>query len=161
MIGPIHVAFAIAALVIGLAVLLQPKGTGTHRLLGRGYAISMLGLNVTAFMLYRLFGYFGPFHVAALISLFTVIAGFVPARWRRPRGRWVEYHAYWMSWSYVGLLAAAASEATTRIPESPFWWMVVGSTLLVVFGGMSVINRRVPTVLKGFGGSSGHDAKRA
>lgn len=149
MIGPAHLAFAIAALLTGLAVILRQKGTRSHRLVGRAYVGSMLGLNVSAFMLYRLFGQFGPFHVAALISLVTVIAGFVTVRWRRPCGSWMGRHAYWMSWSYVGLLAAAASEATTRIPQSPFWWMVVGSSLLALYAGMEVINRRVPVIVKG------------
>ena len=124
------------------------KGTGTHRLVGLIYAFCMFGLNGTAFLLYNLFGGFGPFHIAALLSLITMVFGVTHAVLRRPKGNWIEAHAYWMSWSYVGLLAAAASEITTRVPESSFWWMVVGSTLLVVAIGQQLIKRNVPRILK-------------
>jgi uncharacterized membrane protein len=77
--GFVHIALAVAALASGLAVALLPKGTRRHRLLGRVYVASMLGLNLTALAIYNLFGVFGPFHVAALISLATVAAGWVPA----------------------------------------------------------------------------------
>jgi hypothetical protein len=39
----------------------------------------MLFLNLTALSIYHLFGRFGPFHVASVISLATICAGFVPA----------------------------------------------------------------------------------
>ncbi len=145
--GLIHIGFALAALGSGLVVVLRPKGTAPHRHVGRIYAASMIGLNGTALMIYRLFGGFGPFHVFALISLVTVAGGLVPVIRRRPRGRWVEHHAYWMTWSYVGLLAAAVSEITTRVPSSPFWWMVFGSTLLVVAIGQRLISSHVPRIV--------------
>jgi uncharacterized membrane protein len=90
--GWIHTAVALAALVTGAAVLLRSKGTGRHRQLGWTYVASMVLLNATALAIYRLTGSFGPFHVAALLSLATVIAGVVPAVRRRPAGTWVEYH---------------------------------------------------------------------
>jgi uncharacterized membrane protein len=73
--GWTHTAAALAALIAGAAVLLTRKGTRRHRQLGWAYAVSMLLLNVTALLIYRLFGRFGPFHVGALFSLVTVIAG--------------------------------------------------------------------------------------
>lgn len=153
--GRVHLGLAIGALLLGLLVVIGPKGTRRHRKVGQGYVAAMIGLNVTALMIYRLFGHFGPFHVAAVISLLTVVAGFISAR-RRSRDRWVEAHAYWMSWSYVGLLAAAVSEALTRIPESPFWWMVALATAAVIGAGALVIYRRVPRILRALpGGGSG------
>ncbi|HEV2292419.1 MAG TPA: hypothetical protein VGR35_01105 [Tepidisphaeraceae bacterium] len=59
----------------GLLVLLRAKGTRSHRVIGYLYVAAMLALNVTAFLIYRLYGRFGPFHVAALVSLAMVIAG--------------------------------------------------------------------------------------
>ena len=103
---------------------------------------------VTALAIYRLFGGFGPFHVAALVSLVTVLMGTIPARRRQPRGKWLERHYYWMTWSYVGLLAAAGSEAVTRIPQTRFWWMVIAATLPVVAGGAWVIRRQSTRTLR-------------
>ena len=60
---------------------------------------------------------------------------------------WRPLHAYWMAWSYVGLLAAAASEVTTRVPEASFWWMVVGSSGAVILAGALVIRARMPRSL--------------
>jgi len=144
LIGAIHLALAVLALVCGLLVTLGHKGDGRHRTLGRIYFVSMLGVNVTALMIYRLFGAFGPFHAAALLSLATVLAGFVTLRRRRPRKKWLEHHAMWMSWSYVGLLAAAVAEITTRLPRAPFWWVVLASTFVTVGIGNYLVKSRVP-----------------
>lgn len=112
--GALHTAAAVLALATGLVVFLRPKGSRAHRVIGYTYVASMATLLVTAFFIYRLFGRFGPFHVAAVISSATVLAGFLPAFRRRPEGRWVESHYHYMSWSYIGLLAAgvAAREVT-------------------------------------------------
>lgn len=142
-IGWAHFAFAIAAIAVGGSVGLLRKATRAHVWLGRTYAVLMLGLNATAFMLYRLFGHFGPFHAAALVSLLTIVMGWLPARRRRP-AKWIGLHALWMSWSYVGLLAAAAAETLSRVPDTPFWGMVVGASLAVVVLGGLVIRARLP-----------------
>ncbi len=154
LIGALHVALALVALVSGFIMVVTRKGTLRHRKIGWVYAVSMLGLNATALLIYRLFGGFGPFHVLALVSLLTIIAGLIPAVRRRPRREWLEHHAYWMTWSYVGLASAAVSEVTTRMPASPFWWMVIGSTLVVIAGGRHLINSRVPIALQRICGRS-------
>ena len=64
--------------------------TNLHIKIGYTYAISMLILNVTALMIYDLFGGFGPFHVFAVISLATLIAGLIPAYLKKPEGKWLE-----------------------------------------------------------------------
>jgi len=112
--GAAHVAAAVAALVLGVVVLVEHKGTVTHRLIGCGYVAAMILLNVTALGIYQLTGRFGPFHALALVSLATVVAG-VTVVWRR-RANWLRRHYYFMAWSYVGLLAAACAEAMTRLP---------------------------------------------
>lgn len=96
-IGAIHVAFCIAALVSGAGVILNPKGTARHRLIGRVYAFSMVGMNGSALLIYRLFGAFGPFHVAAIVSLATVAVGVYAIRFKRPRKTWYRVHAEVMS----------------------------------------------------------------
>jgi uncharacterized membrane protein len=146
--GLTHLAFALSAIAAGGAVVALPKGTPLHRRIGWVYVSCMVGLNATALMIYRLFGGFGPFHVAALLSLATIVAGVFAVLRRRPKRNWLDHHAYWMSWSYVGLLAAAASEVTTRVPDTPFWWMVFAATFVVIGAGMWVINSRVPGILE-------------
>src|ERR1700733_11530124 len=74
-IGAAHVAAALAALALGAIVLAMRKGTQLHRAMGMAYAAAMIVLCVTALMIYRINGHFGPFHVLALLSLATIFAG--------------------------------------------------------------------------------------
>lgn len=146
--GLAHLVCAAAAIFFGAGIIVTPKGTPRHRQMGRIYGLSMLGLNVTALLIYRLSGTFGPFHVAALLSLLTVIAGVVAVVTRRPRATWLTLHANFMSWSYVGLLAAAAAEAATRIPAAPFWGMVAVASLAVFAVGGFLVVTRIPRALR-------------
>jgi uncharacterized membrane protein len=118
-----------------------------HRRIGWVYVGSMIAMNGTALVIYRLFGGFGPFHVAALLSLATVIAGLVPVMRRRPVGGWLERHYTFMAYSYVGLLAAAASEIGTRMPRAGFWWAVLLATLMVIVVGALIVRRFQARVL--------------
>lgn len=147
LLGLIHALLGVAALGFGLAVLLRHKGTPTHRRLGQGYVLSMLLLNGTALMIYDLYGRFGPFHVASVISLATVGAGFVPVYLRRPQAAWMELHATFMCWSYVGLLAAFISELAVRVPGLGFGSSVIAATAIVVAAGAILIHTRVPRIL--------------
>jgi uncharacterized membrane protein len=150
LLGAVHLTSAIASLGTGAAVLLlTTKGSRRHRLAGWAYAVSMLVLNITALMIYRLFGGFGPFHVAAIVSMVTLVLGIVSAiQARRARGRrdpatrarWVERHYYWMTYSYVGLAAAAVAEIVTRFPatrpragQGAMFAAAVGVASVVVF----------------------------
>ena len=147
--GLVHALIGLAALLAGLAVLLTRKGTPRHRQLGLVYFWSMVALNGTALMIYDLWGRFGPFHGAALVSLATVLAGFVPAYRRKPSA-WMEHHAMFMSWSYVGLVAAFISEIATRVPGVGFGPAVIGATAVTVVGGGALIHTRMPRILAGF-----------
>ena len=165
--GWIHTAAALTALIAGAAVLLTRKGTRRHRQLGWAYVVSMLLLNVTALLIYRLFGRFGPFHVGAVFSFVTVVAGTAAAlgarkaRARRDaveRARALERHYQWMTWSYVGLAAAAVSEIATRLPALRprpgqglvFGVTVIVATLLVVAVGAQLIPRRRSALLASY-----------
>ena len=114
-----HVAFGVAALLLGTINAVRQKGTPAHRLIGHTYYVSMLGLNGTAFGIYDFFGTFGVFHWFAVLSLVSTIGAVVPVLLRRPRRNWKIYHGYFMLYSYLGLLAATAAEIAVRIP--PFW----------------------------------------
>lgn len=141
----LHVATAILALISGAVVLARRKGGRKHRILGRVYFSSMLVMNGSALLIFRLLGGFGPFHVAALVSLATVIPAVVTVRRRRPG--WPVRHYYWMTFSYLGLLAALVAEVTTRLPAAPFWGTVAGSSLAVFAIGAVVIFRRADRTL--------------
>lgn len=134
-----HIGTAVSALVFGLCVVLTRKGTRLHKQFGYAYFFNMLGLNISALFIYRLTGDFGPFHGAALASLLTLIAGFIPAYLRLPDGPWLELHYEFMNWSYVGLVVAGVSEGATRISSAPFWPAVFAGTLAVfLIGGMLI-----------------------
>jgi uncharacterized membrane protein len=136
-----HLLAACTALLAGLGVILTRKGTRLHKQLGYVYFFNMLGLNISALFIYRLTGHFGPFHGAALASLLTLIAGFLPVYLRLPEGRWLRLHYEYMNWSYVGLVAAGVSEAATRLPSAPFWPAVFAGTLAVFLIGGRLIGR--------------------
>ncbi|MBX3173486.1 MAG: hypothetical protein KF709_03695 [Gemmatimonadaceae bacterium] len=110
---------AVGAIVLALG----GKGGRRHRQLGWVYVGAMTTVNVTAFLIYRLFGTFGPFHVAAVISLTGIVVGTWVARRARAarlarnphrRAGLIESHYWWMTFSYAGLIAAFASETITR-----------------------------------------------
>jgi uncharacterized membrane protein len=145
--GLIHSGFGLVALLAGLGVMTLRKGTRPHRRLGYVYAGSMLLLNSTALAIYDLFGRFGPFHFAALVSLATLSAGFVPVFLRRPRGAWIELHATFMSWSYVGLVAAFLAEVGVRVPGVGFGPAVVGGLVASMVIGAILIHTRVPRIV--------------
>ena len=46
--GMAHLTAALLALALGGVVVLERKGTETHRMMGMGYALAMLVVNVTA-----------------------------------------------------------------------------------------------------------------
>ena len=138
-----HIGAAVSALVFGLCVVLIRKGTRIHKQLGYAYFFNMLGLNISAFFIFQLTGHFGPFHGAALASLLTLTAGFIPAYLHLPHGRWLDLHYEFMNWSYVGLIAAGVSEAATRIPSTPFWPAVIASMFAVfLLGGLLIARGR-------------------
>lgn len=148
--GWIHTAAAVASLGLGAAVLLRGKGTRRHRRLGWTYVVAMLLLNATALAIYRLTGSFGPFHIAAVLSLASVTVGVIPAVRRTPAVTWVEHHYWWMTYSYLGLIAAAVAEVTTRLPGINFWWTVVLASLAVFAIGAPIIRRRATITLAPF-----------
>jgi uncharacterized membrane protein len=148
--GLLHAAFGVGALVLGLTIVTQPKGTARHRRIGQGYILALLFLNLTALSIYHFFGRFGPFHVASIISLATIGSGFVPVFLRRPRIGWMDLHAHFMSWSYVGLVAAFFAEIGVRIPGLRFGPAVIVATVVTIAVGAVVIFRQVPKILARF-----------
>lgn len=131
--GVVHLTFSFVAIGAGGVVVLMPKGTRWHRTVGHLYATSMAGVIVTAFSIYRLTGSFGVFHFAAIVGGFTLIGGLWSVLARRPKKHWIEAHATWMSWSYIGLLAAFAAETMTRFVMPRVEPVLAGKGLWGVF----------------------------
>jgi len=148
LLGGVHTFLGLLAIVLGAAVFPIQKGGASHRRVGRMYAYAMFGLNGTALMIYDLFGGFGPFHYAAIASLATLIAGLWSLR-RRTQG-WMQRHAIFMCWSYVGLLAATAAEIASRIPGWDFGPAVFGSSLVTIVIGGTWIHTRIGRVLSDY-----------
>lgn len=111
MIEFIHVVLGFASLISGLAIVLLKKGNAKHRLIGRVYVLSMLGLNLTSFGIYKLYGGWGFFHWMAIASLIPLIAGYFSIRNKN-----IEAHYFFMCWSLIGLLCATISEIFVHVP---------------------------------------------
>lgn len=146
LIASVHIGACAAALMLGAAVATAPKGTAWHRRAGRAFVASMLALNLSALGLYRLTGTFNGFHVLALVSLASLAAGWWCGRGARRSPLRREFHGRFMLWSYVGLLAAAASELVVRLPFLPrggtaFVAAVAGASLLVAAVAVLPIER--------------------
>jgi hypothetical protein len=90
----------------------------------------MIAMNATAFMIFDLFGRWGPFHYAAVMSSATLAMGLLPAMLRRPRAKWMDFHYVGMCWSYAGLGAAAIAETFTRLPHA---WPALGASAPVAY----------------------------
>lgn len=156
--GFIHTTAAFAAIGIGGVIFLRPKGGRAHRLLGYAYTSCMLTVIVTSFAIYRLTGSFNFLHGAAIASSLSVGFGFGHALLRKPAGTWLVWHYYWMSWSFVGLMAAFVAEISTRVgmPYIVAWfgpssllgfWIVVGiATLAVVGKGRQLVSRHARVI---------------
>jgi uncharacterized membrane protein len=146
--GLVHLIAALLAMLTGAIVLLNNKGGLFHKRMGYAYVASMLTLNVTAFMIYHLFGKFGPFHALSIVSLTCIIGGMVPVLFRRQVKSWMHWHYYFMNWSVVGLYAAFWAETFTRtLPVKQFWLIVVVATTVTMFVGSYLIRKNAARFL--------------
>lgn len=114
--GFIHLIASIIALITGLFVLSTSKGTKTHKMVGYVYSLSMILLNLTAFMIYTLYGKFGIFHWFAVISCMTLFAGLYPVLTKKSKN-YLLTHFNFMYWSVVGLYCAFMAEIFSRLPK--------------------------------------------
>src|SRR2546425_12779683 len=147
LIGFVHVIAGYVALAVGLAILLREKGTSSHSAIGLCYVVAMAVLNLTALMIYRISGHFEVFHGLALFTLAVVLVGFSAAVLRRPRRSWLEFHYFFMTFSYVGLLSASGSEFLARIAGwSPTLSASVSSAIVIAVGSPIIALRRNATI---------------
>jgi uncharacterized membrane protein len=149
--GLVHAGLGLVALALDMVVLLRPKGAAAHRMTGTAYAVTMVLLNASALAIYDFNGRFNVFHALALVSLATLAMGWAAALRRAPAGGWRGQHAMLVAWSYVGLVAAFASELVVRLPfvrpGPTFGLSVAAASLLVVFADAMMIRRLMPATL--------------
>jgi uncharacterized membrane protein len=146
--GAIHTVLAMLGIVVGLVQLVRPKGGSIHRALGYAFVYAMLIADGTAMLVFQFTGRFNILHIGAIANMFCIILAIVPVL-RSPRpSNWKNQHYYWMSWSYVGLLAAAATELVVRnshlATREQAWALTAATSVVVTAIGYVLINRYRP-----------------
>jgi uncharacterized membrane protein len=112
--GAIHTVLAISGIVVGLIQFLRAKRGPNHRARGYAFVYAMLIADGAAMLVFQFTGKFNILHIGAMTNLVCIVAAMIPVL-RSPRpSNWKNQHYCWMSWSYVGLLAAAATELVVR-----------------------------------------------
>jgi uncharacterized membrane protein len=140
-----HVLAAVSALLVGAAVLLVPKGTQTHRAIGPVYVLALVLVNVAALSLHRA-STFGVFHALAVASLVTIAVRLSPLLLGKRSPPVIATHAFCMTWSYAGLVAAGCGQLVVAVGQGDGGWavVVVIGTVLSISG---VIFGRIPSTL--------------
>jgi uncharacterized membrane protein len=141
-----HIVAALSALLAGVAVLLLPKGTRTHRAIGSACVLALVVLNVAALSLHRE-NAFGVVHALAVASLVTIAVGLSPLLLGKRSSRVIATHAFCMTWSYAGLAAAGCGQLAVAVGDDLAAWMVpvvIGAVLSIC--GVGIFGR-VPVTL--------------
>jgi len=81
----IHLATVVPAFFIGTLLMLKPKGTGSHRVLGRAFMLLMLATALISLLMPaevgpQLASHFGFIHLFSLLTLICVPAAWVAIR---------------------------------------------------------------------------------
>lgn len=146
--GVIHAVLAAAAIVLGLVQFLSRKRGSLHRAVGYAFVYALLIADCAALLIFQFTGGFNILHVGALISFVCLAAGMWPVLRSPRRPDWREKHYLGISSSYLGLMAAAATELTVRtLPlgnEGQAWLVTFAVTLTVTLVGRALILRHRP-----------------
>jgi uncharacterized membrane protein len=140
----VHVIGTSVSLLTGSIQLGRRKGDATHRRIGYTYCCAMAAGNLSALAIYKFTGGFNVFHALALYSLFNVSMALRPMLVRPRPHQWRRIHYQWVSWSYVGLCAAAVTELLLRVFGLPGWLSAGVGTPPVVLSGWLLIKRFAP-----------------
>ena len=145
--GTIHMVLAMLCIVVGTIQLARPKHGPVHRARGYAFVYAMVVVDGTAMLLYRFTGSFNAFHVGAIVNLAAIIAAMVPMLMSPRPAYWKQLHYRFMSWGFVGLIAAAVTELivrTVRLTHEQGWAVSGGATALVMAIGYAMIERYRP-----------------
>jgi len=116
----LHIAAALAALLLGTVQLVGIKGTGVHRLIGWSWVVAMFTVAVSSLFIRQINP--GSFSLIHLLSGWTLIA--LPmALFAVRRGR-IASHARGMTWTFIGGLIVAG--AFTFLPGRLMWAVFFG-----------------------------------
>ena len=115
-------------------------------MIGTVYVLALVLVNVAALSLHRE-NAFGVFHALAVASLVTIGVGLSPLLLGRRSPPVIATHAYCMTWSYAGLVAAGCGQLVVAVGDGHSAWVVpaVIGTVLSISG--VVIFGRVPSTL--------------
>lgn len=116
----LHIAAAVAAFLIGVVILLQPKGSPLHKTLGWGWVIAMGATAISSFFITGLNG--NNLSFIHLISGWTVVA--LPMGLFAIRNKRVVMHKRVMTSLFVGGLVVAG--ALTFIPGRLMYQLFFG-----------------------------------
>lgn len=125
LVGWLHSLACTIAILTGAWNILGPKGTTTHRLVGRTYFYTMLFATLSTFAIYHFDiahfvpftagpGTFGLFHWEAVFTLFFLLLG-VYAAPRQRRAAWAYAHPLSMLTTYYMLMGGLVNELFVRV----------------------------------------------
>jgi len=98
----LHLFAAIAALLLGILVMMREKGTYRHKLMGRFWVVLMFIVAITSFWIRELDdGDLSWIHILSGFTLLSLILGI-----RAIRKGYVEAHKRFMIGTFVGLCGA-------------------------------------------------------
>jgi len=110
----VHLVASLAALAVGILVLLRPKGTPAHKRRGRAYALALLVTSVTALGIYRRGIFFFP-HWLAIAALIVVTVGILAAHFKMPGRAWLHVHLTCLLVSLYILVGGGVNEVFLRV----------------------------------------------
>ncbi len=113
----------------------MPKNSSYHKKTGYAYLASMAVMMVTAFGIYRQYGRFGIFHVAAILTSVTVLASMIPVWSKQPKYQWLHLHYSFIYLSVMELYIALVAEFLIRIPAATFILVATLSSASVLIPG--------------------------
>ena len=114
--------------------------------MGSVYVVALALVNLAALSLH-LENAFGVFHALAVSSLVTLGVGLTPMLLGQRSPVVIATHAYCMTWSYAGLVAAGFGQLTAAVADDAGSWLVPVCIASVLSICGAVIFTRVPLIL--------------
>lgn len=102
-----HLATVLPAVGIGTYIIVRPKGTPVHRLLGKVYMVLLLITALASFFMQaqlgpRLFNHFGYIHLLSVLTMYSVPMAYYTARTGK-----IKRHRRLMVLTYAGAVLLA------------------------------------------------------
>ena len=145
--GTLHSVLAVFCIVVGLLQLLRPKRGAGHRARGYAFVYAMLVADAAAMLIYRFTGQFNFFHAAAIVNFVYIVLAIVPLLQSPRPANWQLRHYYFIAWSYVALIAAAATELAIHaghIARGQIWIVATLASTVATLIGYVLIGRYGP-----------------